>query len=472
MTQPLLRSSLAGLALVLTVGCGGSIADGDLDEPSSGGSPSETGGTGNSGDGGSGGSIPSTGGNDPGSGGSEVGSGGDASGGGGGSDLGPCGAGVGTPTIDGFLRATDDLIANAEGATFYFDEALSSLESILALDGDGDRGARVEEIVAGLSQEVAENTDSLWIYAADAECVSAIGVAQKVQLACERALCGGGEDVDAEALPIQCLGACLGTCEGGCSEDSTELCSSEVSGQTCEGLCDGTCELTTPGECDGLCAGDCSGICTDCEGTCSPRHAAYCEGSCTGTCLSEPAGACSGDVFCDSECSGECTGACSGSVIPGPGVPDCEHTADCQAQASALSVAHVSCTAVELHHAFEYLASGEDEAGFTTEMNDVIQALELAEVSFNMLDALMAGEVNGELVFETAPVVELMTGLENLIEAAGSGSLLSTVPEDRLKCVLPALEDAVARLASVAAESTSVLDAQQTLVTSSRNAFN
>lgn len=466
---------MAFLLSALAFGCGQSSSNGDEDPNGSGGSADGTGATGTGAIGGDGNLSTGGSGND---------SGGNDGGGAGGVDgdgdtSGPCGDRVGTPTIDGYLQATDDMIAATNGAGADFETALASIESELGLDGSGNLNTRVDAIVASLSAEVAANTDGLWIYGAHVECVSDIRAAQEAQLSCEKTLCGGGDGVNAGEIPVECSGACLGACAGACSTQSTQLCMADVDGQTCEGICDGTCELAAPGACDGICVGSCSGTCTEtdesgcigecegsCEGTCTPRQARTCGGSCTGTCLAEEAGGCSGDTYCDSVCVGECKGACSGTVVPAAGVSPCEHSAHCKPQAGALSLAHLHCTATALRHAFEYTGAAASEAQFTTKIATVVAELQAAEDSFNLLSALITGEVHGEVVYEAPPVAELVTGLQGIVDAG-----FSTVPEDRLACVVPALEQAVQTLSELTANSSTVLQAQAKLVASGRSGF-
>jgi hypothetical protein len=433
----------------------------------------------------------STGGTFPGSGGNAGGgAGGDAGYEDGGSDgsggsPGACGNRVGTPTIDGFLQATDDIVAAAHRATSAFETALTNTESELGLNGSSlALRARVDAIVDLLSVDVSANTDGLWIYGARTECGSNVAVAQNAQLSCEVILCGGGNGVNAVEIPVECSGTCLGPCGGACSDTRGQLCVADVSGKSCDGLCEGTCELTAPGWCDGICAGTCSGTCTatdvsgcvgecnaSCQGTCTPEELGGCEGLCTGRCLSSTSGECSGDVYCDSECLGECKGACGGTVIPEAGVPNCEHSADCQEQAGALSLAHLGCTPAALSHAFEYTGPGPNEAQFTLKMAKVIAELRTAEDSFNVLSALITGEVNGEVVYKPSPISGLTAGLNGLVTAGISGDLFSTVPEESLLCVLPALTEALQSLSDLVAESSSVLEAQARLIDEGRRGF-
>lgn len=154
-----LRSGLAFLVSALAFGCGDSSADGKKAPNVSGGAPAGAGATGGAGNGdgdgpsssgesnrGSGGNSTgdgdgdlSTGGSNPGSGGNDSGGAAGAAGDGDGDGATPvpCGNRAGTPTIDGFLQATDDMATAANGSAADFQTAIANIESELELGGSG-----------------------------------------------------------------------------------------------------------------------------------------------------------------------------------------------------------------------------------------------------------------------------------------------------------------------------------------------
>ncbi len=480
-----LRSGLAlsALSSLLAFGCSDSSPEGDDETTGTGGATG-----GNDGSGGSGTGGKATGGMNPGGApgtGSMSGTGGAQGGMGGMEAEGPCIDRSGIETVDGFLQAVDDLEASALAQIAAFQDSVTKLEAEFGLEGTGNLNARVDALEAEFKAATASHTaDGLWIYSTETECVSNAAAARGAQFACETALCDNPNSATAADVPMACEGSCLGACSGSCAAEAQALCRVEVTAAVCAGTCAGTCEATPPDDCKGICDGTCAGTCSasdesgclgecsgSCDGVCELKSAGSCQGDCTGTCLTEVPGACSGDLVCDGECTGECDSRCAGAWEPGSALVACDRSADCQAQASAIGSANLTCTEVTVRHAFEYDGPGEDEAAFTQRMETFAAELKKVQDSYNVLRALVTGQVNGKVAFETAPVDGVINGMGGLLSAGTGGDLFSEATVAQIACAVALLGEGSARLADVLADSSPVLQAQASLIVTAESDY-
>jgi hypothetical protein len=372
--------------------------------------------------------------------------------------------------IDGLVvaaRQIRDAIVTVEG-TFATD--LRALADTYGLPPD----AATAELVAAIQADLAANTTAFQVVHAPSRCASDTARAALAQAACE---VNAGCDVALPAAPppVQCEGLCLGPCDGLCEGDNS--CSEPAPGVACEGLCHGTCLLAAPAACPGDCRGDCLGTCSvftaegacagRCDGTCAgacdlPVPTA-CDGACSGTCLIEQGSAqCTGAGPCRGQCTGECAGECAGHPTPPAASADCTATALCSPQATAQASAALRCTPPALDLQFT-LKLGLDDAA-AAQFVTRIAILERRGASVLQgaahLNALVNGEVAGQLVFVPSPIANLAATFEALISA---GLTDLTIPELRLPCVIPALQAAQLAVADAAQSAADTLAAQAQL---------
>lgn len=412
---------------------------------------------------------------------------------------GPCGVVVngdvgisGSAKLDGFFKAVADLNSSVVKVNGSFEADLAALEAAFGLEAaaDASLSARVDDLVAEIEGEISANVDGgLVVNVVPAKCSANVNVAIDAQAKCE---VSAGCDVQADpgSVSVSCEGSCTGSCSGGC--EGTVQCKVSAPSVACEGVCEGSCTVEAGAACNGTCRGDCSGKCSayvenasgemecagscdgECAGTCELAVGATCEGTCSGSCTVEGGEAeCEGEVKCEGSCSGECSGGCEGSATPPSLSAECDASADCQAQASAQASANVECTPPQVDISFAF-AAGVD-ASARAEFSAKLAALKVHGVGmlqgFTKYQALVTGKVNGEVVFETAPLAAIKTELEGIAEAGATGSLFAEVPKGKLLCVIPAFREAGELLLGVGSEATANLAAQGSFATAFTSGF-
>jgi hypothetical protein len=151
---------------------------------------------------------------------------------------------------------------------------------------------------------------------------------------------------------------------------------------------------------------------------------------------------------------GSCGGSCEGSFTPPSASADCEASAECEAQASAQAEANISCTPPSLDWEFAFNASvdASAQAAFTARLGELrVRGVAILQGLANA-QALISGQVNGELVFDPPPVLNIANQIEGLISAGFSGEL--DIAVGRLPCVLPAFEEAATIMGDITTEFT------------------
>ncbi|HLV21928.1 MAG TPA: hypothetical protein VKZ49_13635 [Polyangiaceae bacterium] len=397
---------------------------------------------------------------------------------------GPCGVvaqgdvGIsGNAKLDGFFKAVSDLNNAVVSVQGKFVTHLAQLEAAFGIEAaaNASLSARVDDLVAEIQGSISANTEGgLTVNYRPAECSASASVAVQAQAQCE--VKGGCDvEVDPGEISVECTGKCEGSCSGECTGEAS--CAIEAPSVTCEGLCEGACTLEAAAACDGTCRGTCSGTCSayngegecagqcdgECTGTCEFNAAAECTGSCSGKCLVEGGSAeCTAEAECRGECSGECSGECKGTATPPSASASCEASADCKAQASAQASANIECTPPNIEVGFAFAADIDAEAQgqFQAQISALrVHGTAMVE-SFTRFEALINGEVDGQVVFEPAPLVQITTQLNGVVEAGASGSLFADIPAGRITCVIPAMEASVTMLGDLASETGTSLEAQ------------
>lgn len=401
---------------------------------------------------------------------------------------GPCGVvaqgdvGIsGNAKLDGFFKAVADLNGAVASANGEFEAALSRLEAAYGVVAAGDLNARVDGLIAAIKADLAASleggaTAALAVNYAPPKCSANVNVAFEAQAQCE-AKAGCTADVSPGEVKVQCSGKCEGKCEGTCS--GTAQCKTPSASVQCAGSCEGSCSMDGTAACDGTCRGDCSGSCSaydgegkcagacngNCTGNCELKAAAQCAGTCTGSCTAaaDPGG-CSGEAKCEGTCSGQCSGGCEGEATPPSASASCEAAADCQAQAKAQGSANVECTPPSLEIGYQLNATVAADANGSAAFAARIGALKAEGAamlkSFAQLSALADGKVNGEVVFNPAPIAAVAGQLNGVVQAGATGSLFAGIPKARLTCVIPAMSAAVGLLGNVAGEASASVQAQ------------
>ena len=395
---------------------------------------------------------------------------------------GPCGtiAGgslsiSGSAQLDGFFNATGSLnnaVAQIKGS---FDADILALADVYGVARGNVDATFVSSLTAAIKADFSANLDGgIKVVYKPAECSVNVSVAVDAQAKCE--VQGGCEAmVDPGEVSVQCEGGCSGKCDAACEGDlSCEVTAPSIE---CSGQCEGSCTLDAAASCDGTCRGDCSGTCsaTDssgkcagtcdgmCDGSCEFKAAASCSGKCNGKCLVNQGDAqCMGEVSCRGTCMGECKGSCTGKATPPSASASCDASADCQAQASAQASADIQCTppSLDLQYAFAAGVNAEAQGQFLARIGELkVRGVAILQ-GFARLGALVTGEVDGKVVFDPSPVVEITGALQGVISAGVEGDLFANVPKGRLLCVIPAFNEAVKALGSVVSETKGTLEAQ------------
>lgn len=390
----------------------------------------------------------------------------------GGDICGPCGSIVsgqlsisGNARLDGFFTAVADLgnvTARIQGD---FEANVRALAELYGM-AEGEINADfIAELRGNIRADFMANVDGgIRLVYQPPSCQADINVAVEAQASCEV-----NAECDVEVNPGEVSVACEGTCSGGCSAEcmGQVACTGPAIGAECDVGCEGSCELSAAAACEGTCRGECDAECSltnaegQCEGTCSGNCMGTCElsamamcgGTCHGTCHATVAPpSCMAEVSCNGTCMGECSGSCEGNFEPPSASADCEASADCSAQASAQAEANISCTPPSLDWEFAFNAGvdASAQAAFTARLGELrIRGVAILQGLANAR-ALIDGEVNGEVVFNPAPIANLTGQISGLVSAGFSGEL--DIAVGRLPCVLPAFEEAVTLMAGIAGE--------------------
>jgi hypothetical protein len=403
---------------------------------------------------------------------------------------GPCG-GIATgqlsisgdAKLDGFFKAVADLDGAIGTVTADFDANIVALAEVWGfVEAGADvevNGAFVSDLIAHIRGEINANiSGGIRIEYKPPSCSASVSVSVEAQASCEaNAGCECDVEVDPGNVSVACEGKCEGSCDAMCEGEVS--CKSGELGIACEGTCEGSCELSAGGGCEGTCNGECDGMCSltnadgscagecsgMCTGSCEMNAGASCSGQCHGTCKAEvePPG-CMGEVSCSGSCSGSCGGSCEGSFEPPSASAECEceASADCNAQASAQAEANVSCTPPSLELAFELggMAAGNisAEAAFRAKIGELrVRGVAILQGAAQ-LQALVTGEVNGEVVFDPSPVVGITAEIQAIVSAGISGGF--DIPPGRIDCVIPALREAVEIMGGIATEAGASVSAQ------------
>jgi len=390
----------------------------------------------------------------------------------GGDICGPCGSIVsgqlsisGNARLDGFFTAVADLGKATASIQGEFDANVRAIAELYGMAEGEINAAFIADLKGRIQADFSANVEGgiRLVYKAPS-CQVDINVAVEAQASCEvNAECD--VQVDPGEVSVECEGTCQGSCEGSCMGEVN--CQGPAVGAECDLGCEGSCELEAAAACEGTCRGTCDGNCSlmnaagecegqcdgQCEGTCELSAKAMCGGTCHGTCSAtvEPP-SCTGSIECNAQCMGECGGSCAGSVRPPSASADCEASAECEAQASAQAEANVSCTPPSLDWEFAF-AAGVDasaQAAFTARLGElrvrgvaILQGLARAQ-------ALFSGEVNGEVVFDPSPILNIAGEIQGLISAGFSGEL--DIAIGRLPCVLPAFQEAGSIMGEITSE--------------------
>ena len=397
---------------------------------------------------------------------------------------GPCGSIAtgqlsiaGNAQLDGFFNA----VYSFNGATGKIKSDFDADIRVLAeVWGYGEAGAEIDAafvdgLVAKIKTDIAASVDGgLTVNYVPASCQANVNVAVQAQASCE-ASAECDVEVDAGEISVACEGTCSGSCSGSCSGEAS--CAVKTPTLNCEGTCEGACEIDGSATCEGTCRGTCTGECSlinadgdcagecagDCEGTCELTAKAQCNGTCHGTCYVDQGSAqCTAEAECAGSCDAECGGSCEGSFTPPSASADCDATADCEAQASAQASANLECTPPQLDISFTFNADldgdGAAQAAFTAKMTELrVRGVAILQ-GMAKLSALITGEVEGEVVFNPAPVAQILGELNAVIDAGVSGDL--DIPAGRLPCVVPALKEAANIMGGAAGEFTSTIEGQ------------
>jgi modification target Cys-rich repeat protein len=405
---------------------------------------------------------------------------------------GPCGkiatgdVGIsGNAKLDGFFQAVSTLNSATLTIQTDFEANLNALIEAFEVDvaANASLSAKVDAVIAAIEADVQANASGgLTINYAPPHCEANVSVAVEAQAKCEaKAECD--VTVDPGSVEVVCEGTCQGSCEGTCTGGFE--CDVRA-GATCEGECKGSCELEAAAVCNGTCHGDCSGSCSaynnnsecagkcdgECTGTCELAVAAECEGTCTGSCKVEAAADCEGEApKCSGKCEGTCSGSCTGSATPPSVEGECEASAECRAQAKAQASASVECSPPSLEVGFEFTGNANAHAAFLARMGELkIRGIAILR-GFTKYQALIDGKVNGQVVFNPAPVVVVTDSLEIVINAGAEGELFADIPPGRIGCVLPALNASVTALGDITSNATANLTAQGKFATAITGGF-
>jgi hypothetical protein len=389
----------------------------------------------------------------------------------------------GDARLDGFFAALADLQGATGNISADFNANIVALAEVYGVVEAGADvnvdGAFVDSVVAAIRADFSASIQGgVRVQYVPPACQANINVAVEAQASCEaNADCECDVEVDPGQVSVSCEGTCRGGCSAMCEGDIS--CEAPSAGFECAAMCEGACELTAAASCSGTCRGDCDAECSlvnadgqcegecsgMCQGTCEVEGGAMCSGTCHGTCRgSFDPGGCEGEVLCSGSCSGECSGECEGSFTPPSASADCEceASADCNAQASAQAEANIECTPPSLDLVVEFSAALQADAAAQAAFLARLGELRVRGVAilqgFARAQALLTGEVNGEVVFDPAPFVRVQTQFQGLVSAGLSGEF--EIAPGRIDCVLPAIEEAVDIVGEIGGEFTASVSAQ------------
>jgi modification target Cys-rich repeat protein len=402
---------------------------------------------------------------------------------------GPCGLvsqgdiGIsGNAKVDGFFSAVSSLNDSFVQINGSFEARIDNLIAAFGVEvaANASLSAKVDALKAEINAQITANASGgVAINYVPARCEANVNVAVDAQAKCE--VKGGCQAmVDPGEVSVTCEGTCSGSCEGTCTGGFE----CDVSaGAECSGECSGSCELDAAAACNGTCRGTCSGTCSAqdsmgncagqcdgmCEGTCELSAAAECQGTCHGSCKVEAQADCEGEApKCSGSCMGECKGSCTGKATPPSVAANCDASADCKAQASAQASAKLVCTPPTLDIGYQFNADldASAQASFSAKM----AALKLEGVAivqgFANLTALIDGKVDGVVVINPPPLVQIRTSVQGLISAGANGDLVADMPAGRITCALAGFSDAVSILGTVGTTAATSISTQGSFVTS------
>ncbi len=390
----------------------------------------------------------------------------------------------GSAKLDGFFNATATLTGATARIRGEFDANIRALAEVYGMvDADATIDAAfVTDLVTMIKADISGSVDGgLKINYKAPSCQANVSVAVDAQAKCE-----ASAECDVKVDPGKVEVECAGTCEGGCSGKCEGALSCAVKGPSieCDGSCEGACELNAAAACDGTCHGTCEGTCSStdangqcngrcdgmCEGSCEFAAAAKCEGKCSGTCLVEQGSAsCTAEAECRGTCDAKCSGGCKGEATPPSASANCEATADCQASASAQANASLECTppSLEIGFAFNAKLMGDvsAQAAFVARIGELkVRGAAILQGAAK-LKALVNGEIDGEVVFNPAPLAGLTASMQGIVSAGVSGDLFAGLPKGRIACVLPAMAEAIEALGKAGTEVGGTIQAQAMFAT-------
>jgi modification target Cys-rich repeat protein len=405
---------------------------------------------------------------------------------------GPCGVvaegdvGIsGNVKLDGFFQAVSTLNAATVSIQGDFQADIDALIEAFDVNvaANAALSAKVDALILAIEADVQANASAgLTVNYAPPRCEANVSVAVEAQAKCEvKAACD--VTVDPGSVEVVCEGTCEGSCEGECTGGFE--CDLRAGG-TCEGECKGSCELEAAATCEGTCHGECSGTCSayngnnecagkcdgECTGTCELAVAAECEGTCTGSCKVEVEADCEGEApKCSGSCEGTCSGSCKGSATPPSVMGECEASAECRAQAKAQASASVECSPPSLEVGFEFTGDASARGAFVARMGELkLRGIAILR-GFTKYQALINGRVDGQVVFDPAPVVVVTDSLELVIKAGGEGELFAGIPKGRIPCVIKELPASVTLLSEITTSATANLSAQGRFATAITGGF-
>jgi hypothetical protein len=150
---------------------------------------------------------------------------------------------------------------------------------------------------------------------------------------------------------------------------------------------------------------------------------------------------------------------------------ECEASAECRAQAKAQASASVECTPPSLEIGFEFTGDASAQAAFLARVGELkLRGIAILR-GFTKYQALINGRVDGQVVFDPAPVAVVMDSMEVVIEAGADGSLFAGVPSGRVPCVLKELPASVEILTDITTNATANLSAQGKFATAITGGF-
>jgi hypothetical protein len=405
---------------------------------------------------------------------------------------GPCGTVIngdvgisGDARLDGFFKALATMNNATVGIRADFDGNIRALAEVY----DVELGATIDadavgELTAAIEADMNANLEGgLQVVYQPAQCTASVNIAVEAQARCEaQASCE--VDVDPGEVSVQCQGQCSGGCTGTCSgELSCEVTAPSIE---CTGSCEGSCTFEAAAECNGTCHGDCSGACSatdangqcngtcegNCDGTCEFAAAAECNGSCTGKCLVEQGSAqCTAEASCRGSCSAQCEGSCEGNFTPPSASANCEATAECQASAKAEANASLECTPPQLtvDYAFAGNVDAEAQAQFIARLSELkVRGAAIIQGAAKF-EALITGEVDGEVVFNPSPLAQLETSVRGFARADAVADF--DIALGKLPCVVPAFTQAIEIVGDLGDNTATTLAAQAEFVAAFSGGF-